>query len=101
MTFSCFDGSTTRICSYLEHDFFRHDHTSISLWNMEVKRSVRNINNNFEKKSVKYVLQLHKLRWPLHRVSVSVGCCSFIPVAVLSIRIFVNFTVELRHFFAL
>ena len=35
--FSCFECSTIRICNNLEHYFFCHHHTSIALWNMEVK----------------------------------------------------------------
>ena len=38
--FSCFKCSTIRICNNLEHDFFCHHHTSISLGNMEVKRKL-------------------------------------------------------------
>ena len=37
--FSCFECSIIRICNNLEHDFFCHHHTSISLRNMEVKLS--------------------------------------------------------------
>ena len=32
--FSCFECSTIRICNNLEHDFFCHHHTSISLRNI-------------------------------------------------------------------
>ena len=41
--FLCLECSTIRICNNLEHDFFCHHHTSISLRNMEVKLIFRKV----------------------------------------------------------
>ena len=53
--FSCFECSRIRICNNLEHDFFCHHHTSISLRNIEVKWRNRfyrlcNISNSVDNK---------------------------------------------------
>ena len=53
----CFECSTIRICNNLEHDFFCHHHTSISLRNMEVKKdSIFCRTNSFNKFVIKYFI---------------------------------------------